>query len=56
MGQVVALNYFKHKPDKNFTLMTTTKGTYPVHILESEGSRIENESETVHSGYYHDNP
>ena len=51
MGQVVALNYFKHKPDKNFTL-TTTKGKYPVHILESEGMRIEKESENVHSGYY----
>ena len=55
MGQVVVLNYFKHKPDKNFTLTTKTKGTYPVHILESEGTRIKNESRNVHSGYYRDN-
>ena len=55
MGQVVALNYFKHKPNKNFALTTTTKGTYPVHILESGGMRIEKESENVHSSYYHDN-
>ena len=48
MGQVVALNYFKHKhkPNKNFTLMTTTKGTSPVHILESKGSRIKHKSKT----------
>ena len=36
MGKVVTLNYLKHKPDKSYALNPTTKGTYPVHILQHE--------------------
>ena len=36
MGQVVTLNYFKHKPNKNFALQPTLKGVYPVHVLEDD--------------------
>lgn len=49
MGHVVALNYFKHKPNKNFSLMATTKGTYPVHVLEEDTEM----SEISHGGFYH---
>ena len=36
MGKVVTLNYLKHKPDKSYALNPTSKGTYPVHILQHE--------------------
>ena len=52
MGHVVALNYFKHKPDKNFSLTTTMKGTYPVHLLEEQNDTFDNETESCHSAFY----
>ena len=36
MVKVVTLNYLKHKTDKSYALNPTTKGTYPVHILQQE--------------------
>ena len=51
IGHVVALNYFKHKPDKNFSL-TTMKGTYPVHLLEEQNDTFDNETECCHSTFY----
>lgn len=41
IGRVVTLNYFKHKPEKHFHLTTTTRGTYPVHHLESDSQHLE---------------
>ena len=38
MGQVVTLNYFKHKPYKSFCLKPTLKAVYPVHVLNEEGN------------------
>ena len=38
MGKVVTLNYLKHKPKKTYALNPTTKGTYPVHIMEHHDS------------------
>ena len=38
MGQVVMLNYFKHKPNKSFSLKPTLKVVYPVHVLNEEGN------------------
>ena len=52
MGHVVALNYFKHKPDKNFSLTTTMKGTYPVYLLEEQNDTFDNETESCHSTFY----
>ena len=36
IGNVVLLNYFKHNPNKSFALTMTTRGTYPVHLLDSD--------------------
>ena len=54
MGQVVAVNYFKHNPEKIFTLCPMMKGTYPVYLLDDDQSRIEVESAQVHNGMYCD--
>ena len=54
MGQVVTVNYFKHNPEKSFTLRPMMKGTYPVHLLDDDQSHIEVESAQVHDGMYHD--
>ena len=54
MGQVVTLNYFKHKPNKNFALQPTLKGVYPVHVLEDDHARLDNESSAHHDGMYRD--
>ena len=52
MGNVITLNYFKHKPNKNFVLTTTTKGTYPVHLLDERQLNIETPND--HEGLYWD--
>ena len=52
MGHVVALNYFKHKSDKSFSLTTIMKGTYPVHLLEEQNDTFDNETESCHSTFY----
>ena len=54
MGQVETLNYFKHKPNKNFTLQPTLKGVYTVHVLEDDCARFDNESSDQHDGMYRD--
>ena len=54
MGQVVTVNYFKHNPEKSFALCPTTKGTYPVHLLDDDQSHIQVESAQVHDGMYCD--
>ena len=33
LGRVLAINYYKHKPNKSYFFVPTTKGTYPVHVL-----------------------
>ena len=54
MGQVVTLNYLKHKPDKGFDLCATMKGTYPVHLLDDDWHRINHENFSDHKGLYRD--
>ena len=54
MGNVITLNYFKHKLNKNFVLTTTTKGTYPVHLLHEERQQPNMETPNDHEGWYQD--
>ena len=54
MGNIVTLNYFKHKPNKSFVLTTTMKGTYPIHLLDNDRERLDTETADNHGGWYHD--
>ena len=54
IGNVVLLNYFKHNPNKSFTLTTTTRDTYPVHLLDSDQDRLDLETVNCHKGFFHD--
>lgn len=54
MGQVVTLNYLKHKPDKGFDLCATMKGTYLVHLLDNDRDHINHENFSYHEGLYRD--
>ena len=56
LGKVVTLNYFKHKPDKSYSLQTTLKGSYPVHILDinDEDTSIESQS-YIYKNHFFDN-
>ena len=54
MGQAVTVNYFKHNPEKSFTLHPMMKGTYPVHLHEDDQSHTEVESAQVHGGMFCD--
>ena len=53
LGRVVAINYVKHKPSKTYFLLPTTRGTYPVHVLEWYGD--EAEGNTGSNGFYYQN-
>ena len=55
IGNVVLLNYFEYNPNKSFALTTTTRGTYPVHLLDSDQDRLGLETVTCHKGFFHDN-
>lgn len=53
LGRVVSVNYYKHKPDKSYVLLPTTKGTYPVHLLEHDKQQVES-AEKPENQYYKD--
>lgn len=38
LGKSVLLNYFKHKPDKGYELQPSTKGTYPIHLMDFDAN------------------
>ena len=54
MGQVVTLNYLKHKLDEGFDLCATMKGTYPVHLLDDDRDHINQENVSDHKSLYRD--
>ena len=59
MGKVVTLNYLKHKPEKTYALNPTTKGTYPVHIMEQHDSDTElgiDGSGRIYKDHFFDKP
>ena len=58
MGQVVHLNFYKHKCDKNYVLGATRKKKYPVHIaLENELALLDDDTEaTDYKNHFFDYP
>ena len=54
MGQVVLLNYYKHKCDKNYSLGATKKKN-PVHVAMESKLRYGSETVESFSGCYRDN-
>lgn len=52
LGRVVAVNYVKHKPQKTYYLMPTTKGTYPVHVLDWESDEEDEDGNLSNSFHY----
>ena len=56
MGKVVTLNYLKHKPEKNYVFKPTAKGTYPVHILETDDDTLANEVTVMDPGLWSGEP
>ena len=54
MGQVVMLNYFKHKCDKPYQLRATLKPKYPPYLAENDQDRLLGETCENYDGYYRD--
>ena len=55
MGQVVLLNHYKHKCNKNYSLGATKKKKYPVHIASDKKLQYEVETDECYTGMYRDN-
>ena len=54
MGEVVLLNHYKHKCDKNYSLGATKKRKYPVHHALEDKARYNSETVDSHVGMYRD--
>ena len=55
MGQVVLLNHYKHKCNKNYSLGAAKKKKYPVHLAMESKLRYGSETVESFSGCYRDN-